>query len=41
VRPRLYRYRFTTWRERRQTGAWWVRTEAGPFAGPVRLRPST
>jgi hypothetical protein len=41
VRARLYRYRFTTWRERRQTGAWWVRTEAGHFAGPVRLRPST
>jgi hypothetical protein len=38
VRARLYRYRFTTWRERRATGAWWVRADAGHFAGPVRLR---
>lgn len=26
VRARLYRYRFTTWRELRETGAWWHRT---------------
>ncbi|WP_213574756.1 lipase maturation factor family protein [Rhodococcus sp. USK13] len=25
VRARLYRYRFTTWKERRETGAWWKR----------------
>ena len=29
VRARLYRYRFTTRAERRQTGQWWVRTLAG------------
>jgi hypothetical protein len=26
VRLVAYRYRYTTWRERRETGAWWVRT---------------
>jgi len=31
VRARLYHYRFTTWRERRETGAWWVRTPVGEF----------
>ncbi len=25
VRARLYRYEFTTWKERRETGAWWRR----------------
>lgn len=35
VRARLYHYRFTTWAERHQTGAWWVRTAAGEFAAPV------
>jgi len=38
VRARLFRYRFTTWAERRRTGAWWTRAEAGPFVGPLRLR---
>ncbi|HET6379892.1 MAG TPA: lipase maturation factor family protein [candidate division Zixibacteria bacterium] len=37
VRARLYRYRYTTWRERRQTGAWWVRHLVGEFLPPVRL----
>jgi lipase maturation factor len=37
VRARLYLYRYTSWRERRQTGAWWKRTAAGDFVGPVRL----
>jgi len=37
ARARLYDYRFTTWRERRATGAWWVRTPAGEFLSPVRL----
>jgi hypothetical protein len=36
VRARLYRYRFTTWRELRETGAWWHRTPAGEFVRPVR-----
>jgi hypothetical protein len=37
VRARLYLYRYTSWRERRETGAWWARTPAGDFVGPVRL----
>ncbi|GHC47533.1 lipase maturation factor family protein [Streptomyces cinnamoneus] len=42
VRARLYLYRFTTWRELRETGAWWHRTLAGEFLPPTRLaeRPS-
>jgi hypothetical protein len=39
VRARLYRYRFTTRRERRQTGAWWTRSPAGEVVGPVALDP--
>jgi hypothetical protein len=31
----LYRYRFTTWRQLRETGAWWERTPAGIFREPV------
>ncbi len=38
VRARMFRYRFTTWAERRATGAWWSRTPVGDFVGPVRLR---
>jgi hypothetical protein len=38
VRARLYRYRFTTWAERRQTGAWWVREPMGEFVPPIALR---
>lgn len=37
VRARLYLYRYTSWRERRETGAWWARTPAGDFVRPVRL----
>lgn len=37
VRARLYRYRFTTWRERRETGAWWERTYLRDFMPPTRL----
>lgn len=40
VRARLYHYRFSTWRELRQTGAWWVRSPVGMFSPPVRLRPA-
>lgn len=40
VRARLFRYRYTTWQERRETGAWWVRTPAGELVPPVRLRPA-
>ena len=35
VRATLYRYRFTTPRERRETGAWWSRTRVGEFLPPV------
>jgi len=37
VRAQLYRYRFTTRRERRQTGAWWVRYPMGEYVQPVSL----
>ncbi|MCP9956381.1 lipase maturation factor family protein [Streptomyces sudanensis] len=37
VRARLYRYRFTTWRELRATGAWWHRTPVREFLPPTRL----
>jgi hypothetical protein len=38
VRARLFRYRFTSWREWRSTGAWWTRTPIGDFVRPIRLR---
>lgn len=37
VRASLYRYRFTTWRERRETGACWERTYVREFMPPTRL----
>jgi hypothetical protein len=37
VRARLYRYRFSTRRERRETGAWWVRTLVDDYVGPLSL----
>ncbi|MCT4353461.1 lipase maturation factor family protein [Streptomyces sp. Je 1-79] len=37
VRARLYRYRFTTWRELRETGAWWHRTLVREYLPPVGL----
>ncbi|WP_327581409.1 lipase maturation factor family protein [Nonomuraea sp. NBC_00507] len=40
VRARLYRYRFTTWRERRATGAWWKRNLIEEYLPPVSLKPS-
>jgi len=40
VRARLFHYRYSSWRELRETGAWWVRTPAGMFAGPLRLSPA-
>jgi hypothetical protein len=39
VRARLYRYRFTTRAERRQTGAWWSRELLGEYLPPLRLDP--
>jgi Lipase maturation factor len=40
VRARLYRYRFTTWRERRETGAWWDRRLVREYLPPIGLRPT-
>ncbi|MGW1974575.1 lipase maturation factor family protein [Streptomyces sp. NPDC001889] len=37
VRARLYRYRFTTWRELRATGAWWERRFVREYLRPTRL----
>ncbi|MER5641763.1 lipase maturation factor family protein [Kitasatospora sp. NPDC002227] len=37
VRARLYRYRFTSWRVLRQTGAWWERTLVREYLAPVTL----
>jgi hypothetical protein len=35
VRAVLYRYRFTTWAERRATGDWWHREPVGVYHHPV------
>jgi Lipase maturation factor len=37
IRARLMHYRYTTWRERRETGAWWVRQPLGVYLPSVRL----
>ncbi|MFD3330368.1 lipase maturation factor family protein [Streptomyces sp. NPDC058701] len=37
VRASVYRYRFTTWRELRETGAWWHRTRVREYLPPTRL----
>nr|WP_203592607.1 MULTISPECIES: lipase maturation factor family protein [unclassified Streptomyces] len=37
VRARLFRYRFSTRRELRETGAWWQRTYVRDFLPPTRL----
>jgi hypothetical protein len=39
VRARLFRYRFTTPQEHRETGDWWVRKPLGPALKPGRLGP--
>ena len=38
VRATLYLYRFTTSRERRETGAWWTRSRVDEYLQPVGLR---
>jgi Lipase maturation factor len=38
LRARLYRYRFTTWRERRRTRAWWTRFPVAEYLPPLRLQ---
>jgi hypothetical protein len=35
VRTVLYQYWFTDLATKRKTGAWWRRTELGPFTGVV------
>ncbi|MFF9391424.1 lipase maturation factor family protein [Streptomyces griseoluteus] len=40
IRARLFRYRFTTWRELRETGACWERTYVRDFLRPTRLSGS-
>ncbi|MGW0914508.1 lipase maturation factor family protein [Streptomyces sp. NPDC002784] len=37
IRARLFRYRFTTWRELRETGACWDRTYVREYLPPTRL----
>jgi hypothetical protein len=37
LRAQLYLYRYSTFAERRETGAWWVREPAGSFVPPVTL----
>jgi hypothetical protein len=41
VRARLFHYRFSTWRQLRETGAWWQRTFAEDLVPPLRLRSTT
>jgi hypothetical protein len=38
IRARLFLYRFATRAERRATGQWWMREEAGELLPPSRLR---
>ncbi|MET7656355.1 MULTISPECIES: lipase maturation factor family protein [unclassified Streptomyces] len=37
IRARLFRYRYTTWRELRETGACWQRTYVREYLPPTRL----
>ncbi|HET6499273.1 MAG TPA: lipase maturation factor family protein [Amycolatopsis sp.] len=37
VRARLFRYRYTTWRERKETGDWWAREPRGHVLRTARL----
>jgi Lipase maturation factor len=38
IRAVLYRYRFATWAERRNSSEWWVRRRLGLYLPPVRAR---
>ena len=40
IRARLFRYRYTDWRELRETGACWQRTYVGEYLPPTRLAES-
>lgn len=35
VRARIFSYRYSTWRERRDSGDWWVREPLGDFVPPM------
>ena len=37
IRVTLFRYRFTTARERRETGAWWVRRPVREYLAPTTI----
>ena len=37
IRVRYYRYQYTSWEERKRTGAWWKRTLMGEYLPPVDL----
>jgi len=37
IRARFYHYRFTNWREMRQSGAWWERRLLGEYLQPISL----
>jgi hypothetical protein len=37
IRARFFHYRFSTWQERRESGAWWVRRFEADYLRPVRL----
>jgi hypothetical protein len=39
VRTVKYEYWFTTWAERRQTGAWWKRKLLGPYGPSLEREP--
>jgi hypothetical protein len=41
IRAQLYRYRFTSYKERRETGAWWERSLITEYLPPVSLREMT
>ena len=38
IRALFYHYRYTTWSERKQTGAWWVRRLVDVYLPPLSLR---
>jgi membrane protein implicated in regulation of membrane protease activity len=37
VRARFFRYRYSSWRERRELGAWWIRQYEADYLPPVNL----
>lgn len=39
IRAELYNYEFTTFSERRETGAWWKRQYLGEYLPPISLPP--